>query len=95
MEIQNPRLFQFVWIGPWPSPRAATGFGRGTAGARAGPLRVEFPLHRRDGADDGQEAAARGGRGIDRLPCRDKLNPLRFEEPHNLEEVRGAIRTCD
>jgi len=83
MEIQNPRMFQFVWIDPWPSPRAATGFG--SRPERGGPLRFEFPLHLRDGTLDGQEAAARGGRGIDMFPQRNELNLLRFEEPHDLD----------
>jgi hypothetical protein len=86
MEIQHPRLCQCVGIGPGPSPRAAPGFGRGAAGG--GPRHLECPLHRRDGAHDGPKAAARGGRGLDLLPSRDERNPLRFEEPHDLESVR-------
>ena len=43
MEIQNPGLFQLVWVSARPPPRAAPRFGRRTP-CRC-PLGFQLPLH--------------------------------------------------
>ena len=61
MKIQNPRLFQLVWIRPQPSTRAAMGFGRGPAGCSA--FGFQLPLHLGHRTHDGEETAPCGGGG--------------------------------
>ena len=77
MEIQNPRLFQLVWVHPGPSPGPSPRFG--CRPPRCCPLGFEFPFHLGHRAHHRQATAAGGRGGINVFPQRDKRNRAVFK----------------
>ena len=64
--VENAGFLQLVGIGAWSAAGLSPGFGGCSSGSRA--LGFDLSFHLGDDAHDGEESAARGGRGVDILP---------------------------